>query len=178
LCAADRAHAEDPLAEDPPAGRAADSILTRYRLGEQPADEPLLHLDLTPLAADAEGGKMDGRVAVLDLGPRARLTAEGRWWQTGLAPSHFGEDLPYGGWRAAAELSYDLGPFRIGVTASLTRDGETSHRAVGLFAYRTFRLSRWMQAWILLGVAYEQWNIGGQPRSGTTAGLSIGTTFR
>ncbi len=150
------------------------------RLGEEPPGEPLLHLDITPLAAEAEGGIMDGRAAVLELGPRARLVAEGRWWQTGLAPSMFAENLPYNGWRAALELSYDLGPFRVGVNASLTREGESSHRAVGLFAFRTFRLSRWMHAWIMVGVAYEQWHepgLGG-PRQGLTAGLSIGTTFR
>ena len=37
--------------------------------------------------------------------------------------------------------------FRVGVNASLTREGDGTHRAVGLFAYRTFRLSRWMHRW-------------------------------
>ncbi len=173
LLLADRADAQ-------PGDEEGDSIITLHRLGEDRVDEPLLHLDMTPLAAEAEGGIVDGRAAALDLGPRAHLAAEGRWWQTGLAPSMFATDLREHGWRAAAELSYDLGPFRVGVNASLTRDGESTHRAVGLFAFRTFRLSRWMHAWIMLGVALEQWDVGdGAPRrQGVTAGLSIGTTFR
>jgi hypothetical protein len=117
---------------------------------------------------------------LLDLGPRARLVAEGKWWQTGLAPSMFAEDLRLHGWRASAELSYDLGPFRVGVNASMERVGDSSHRMVGLFAFRTFRLSRWMHAWIVFGVSFEQWagtgpNAGKQ---GLNVGLSLGTTFR
>ncbi|HEU0031378.1 MAG TPA: hypothetical protein VFQ53_12145 [Kofleriaceae bacterium] len=162
------------------AAHADDALTIRVRQLAEHTDEPLLHLDVTPLAAEAEGGIMDGRTTALDLGPRARLAVEGRWWQTGLAPSMFAEDLPYGGWRAAAELSYDLGPFKVGVNASMTRDGDTSHRMVGLFAFRTFRLSRWMRAWIMLGVAYEQWDLAepGPPRHGLTTGLNLGTTFR
>jgi hypothetical protein len=149
------------------------------RLGEAQA-EPWLHLDATVLdRAGAEGGLMDGRAAMLDLGPRARIAAEATWWQTGLAPSMFAEDLGVNGWRASAELSYDLGPFRVGMNASMSQHGDSSHRMVGLFAYRTFRLSRWMHAWIMLGVAYEQWDRGGQaPSRGTHVGLSLGTTFR
>lgn len=69
----------------------------------------------------------------------------------------------------------------VGVNASLARTGDRSHRMVGLFAYRTLRLSRWMHAWIALGVAYEQWDLA-DPRAarqqGMTAGVSVGTTFR
>ena len=150
-----------------------------HRHGEAQT-EPLLHLDgVTFDRAEAEGGLVDGRTAILDLAPRARLGAEASWWQTGLSPSMFAEDLQISGWRASAELSYDLGPFRVGVNASLERDGDSSHRMVGLFAYRTFRLSRWMHAWIVLGVALEQWDGPGLPRrQGTYAGLTLGTTFR
>jgi hypothetical protein len=97
-----------------------------------------------------------------------------------LAPSMFTADLHDHGWRAAAELSYDLGPFSVGINASLEQDSSLSHRAIGLFAFRKFKLSRWMHAWILLGVALEQVQGGayGAPRSGVHAGLSIGTTFR
>lgn len=123
---------------------------------------------------------MDGRAALLDLGARARISAEGTWWQTGLAPSMFSDDLRNHGWRASAELSYDLGPFRVGMNASLTRDAESTHRMVGLFAYRTFRLSRWMNAWIVFGVALEQWQVANQPDTarGVNMGVTIGTTFR
>jgi hypothetical protein len=159
---------------------ADDTTTIRVHHRGEAETEPLLHLDVTPLSANAEGGMMDSDAASIDLGPRARLAAEGRWWQSGLAPSMFAEDLQVHGWRAAAELSYDLGPFRVGVNASLDRVGSSSHRAVGLFAFRTFRLSRWMHAWIMLGVSYEQWLGTGTlpPRNGVTTGLSLGTTFR
>ncbi len=92
----------------------------------------------------------------------------------------FADDLRIHGWRAGAELSYDLGPFRIGVNASMERNGDSTHRMVGLFAYRTFRITHWMRAWIVLGVALEQWAVAGQPgtRQGTNVGLALGTTFR
>jgi hypothetical protein len=158
----------------------ADEPSLHMRARDDGSSEPLLHLDVTPLSAEAEGGLIDGRAAVFELGPRARFVAQGRWWQSGLAPSMFATDLPVHGWRAAGELSYDLGPFRVGVNASLDRVGTSTHRAVGLFAYRTFRLSRWMRAWIVLGISYEQWAGVGTlgPRQGVTTGLSVGTTFR
>ena len=161
------------------AAHADDTTSIRWRrVDELPRGEPLLHLDITPLAADAEGGSSEGHASMLDIGPRARLAVEGRWWKSGLAPSMFEADLENHGWRAAAELSYDLGPFSVGVNASMMRNGDSSHRAVGLFAFRRFRLSRWMHAWILLGFAYEQYDDPNGRRSGTTAGFSIGTTFR
>ena len=151
------------------------------RLDAPPTDEPLLHLDPNLFdTASAEGGVVAGQSAVIDLGPRARFAAQGTWWQTGLSPSMFAEDLTLHGWQAAGELSYDLGWFRIGINASLGRYGDLSHRMVGLFAYKTFRLSRWMNAWIALGLGWEQWSTPAlaAPRQGTTVGLSIGTTFR
>jgi hypothetical protein len=149
-----------------------------HRRGEAHA-EPLLHLDAAlPNPADAEGGINDGRSVLIDLGPRIRLGAEGKWWQSGLAPSMFAEDLPIKGWQAGAELSYDLGPFSVGINASMGRVGDTSHRMAGLVAFRTFKLSRWMTAWIVLGFAFEQFDTPGQRRQGTTAGITLGTTFR
>jgi len=158
---------------------AADPTIRVRRHGEaQP--EPWLHLDATIVdSGAAEGGLVDGRAVLVEVGPRARLSAEGKWWQTGLAPSMFAEDLEHHAWRASAELSYDLGPFRVGLNASIGREGDSTHRMVGLFAYRTFRLSRWMHAWIVFGVAYEQWDgVGPGPRRGLNTGLSLGTTFR
>lgn len=151
------------------------------RLAEAPA-EPWLHLDAAmPDLVDAAGGLQDGRAALLELGPRVRLAAEGTWWQTGLSPSLFAEDLDAHGWRASAELSYDLGWFRGGVNASVGHLGEGGHRMAGLFAYRSFRLSRWMRAWIMVGAALEQWDRAG-PRTpkkqGTSVGFTLGTTFR
>jgi hypothetical protein len=159
---------------------ADDTAIRMQRHREAPA-EPLLQLDATILDPTiATGGIVDGRSALLGVGPRARLAVESRWWQAGLAPSMFAADLRDHGWRAAAELSYDLGPFRVGVHAALTHTRESSHQVVGLFAFRTFRLSRWMHAWIVLGISYEQWRDADvpMPRQGLNVGLSLGTTFR
>jgi len=159
---------------------ADDGPSIRLRHLSETEAEPYLHLDtLTPEAVTAEGGIVDRQTAVLDIGPRAHLAVEGMWWQVGLSPSMFADDLKLSGWRVGGELSYDLGPFRVGVNASMTREGDSAHRMVGLFAYRTFRLSRWMHAWIMLGVAYEQWSFANAgSRQGVNVGLSIGTTFR
>jgi hypothetical protein len=167
------------------AARADDGMSLRMRQIEEAQPEPLLQLDaMRPDRVDAEGGIIDRRAALFDLGSRARLAAEGKWWETGLAPSIFGDDLALRGWRASAELSHELGPFRVGVNASMARErnhfGDATHRMVGLFAYRTFRLSRWMHAWIVLGVAYEQWTgaTPQRPAQDFSTGLALGTTFR
>lgn len=162
---------------------AADNTSVRVnvrRLVDAPA-EPWLHLDAAmPDLVDAAGGLQDGRAVLLELGPRVRLAAEGTWWQTGLSPSLFAEDLDVHGWRASAELSYDLGWARVGANASIGHLGDGGHRMAGLFAYRTFRLSRWMRAWIMLGASFEQWNVAGSPspKRGTSVGFTLGTTFR
>jgi hypothetical protein len=78
------------------------------------------------------------------------------------------------------ELSYQLGPFRVGVSASIDHFGDSTHRSIGLFAYRTFHLSRWMHAWIGLGIGVDRWDGANQTSStqGVTVGLTLGTTFR
>jgi hypothetical protein len=147
-------------------------------LREEPA-EPLLHLDgLTLDPTIGEGGSSERHAVVVELGPRARRAAEGLSWQAGLTPSDT-DDLRIHGWRTAAELTYDLGPFSVGMNVALTRDGDESRRMVGLFAFRTFHLSRWMHAWISFGVALEQVDADhAPPLRGMTIGLSLGTTFR
>jgi len=150
--------------------------------------QPLLHLDVI-LPVNAEGvGATTGREAhVLELGPRARMVAEGEWWKSTLTPHRFGpddfDDVAHG-WRAAYELSYDLGPFRLGASVGLghvdSRFERGTYRIIEVSAYRTFRLSRWMLAWVSLGVGHQQWSGVPPPgeSSGTKVGLRIGTTFR
>ena len=160
------------------------------RRWEQPSG-PLLHLDDLPrLGAEGVGADVAREGDVLALGPRARLALEGEWWESQLTPRALGLlgadplDDRARGWRGAAELSYDLGPFRVGASVAMghvdDRYGSGTYQMVGLFAYKTFRLSRWMRAWIALGITHQQWN--GTPPPGesnaTTIGLSLGTTFR
>src|SRR6185312_11046712 len=88
----------------------------------------------------------------LAIGPRARFAAEGTTWQAGLSPDD-AIDVHDRGFRGAAELTYDLGWFSLGANVSLTNDLTGSHRTAGLFAYKKFKLSRWMHAWIALGLS-------------------------
>ena len=54
------------------------------------------------------------------------------------------------------------------------------YRTIGVRLIKRFRLSRWMLAWISLGVSRRDWY--GAPPAGeansTTVSLTIGTTFR
>jgi hypothetical protein len=158
--------------------RADDTLSLRMRdRSDVDADEPPVH-HVVPLSAEAEGGLIDGKAATLDLW-RFRVSGEGTWWKSGLAPSAFAEDLPVHGWRAAGELSLDLGFARVGVNASEEHVERQRHRTRGVFARKTFSLSRWMKAWIQVGISNEQWDYPGQPTERSTFyGLSLGTTFR
>jgi hypothetical protein len=158
---------------------ADDALTVRMRrAAEQEPGEPMLHLDTTPLSADAEGGIVDREGTAIDLGP-VRIAAEGTWWQSGHAPSAFAEDLSANGWRAAGELSLDLGWFRVGANASYSRTSyEGVHKTRGLFVAKTFDVSRWMRAWIMLGLSDEEWQLGPRVERGRSIGISLGTTFR
>ncbi len=83
-------------------------------------------------------------------------------------------------WHAGGERSYQLGPFRLAAVSSIDQLGDSSRRSIGLFAYKTFRLSRWMHAWIGLGIVYEQLHDPAvfHDEQGVTIGLTLGTTFR
>ncbi|MBX3157514.1 MAG: hypothetical protein KF773_16185 [Deltaproteobacteria bacterium] len=159
---------------------SADEGSIRVRQLTEPSTEPLLHLDATLLdPANAEGGISDGRALAVDLGS-LRFATAGSWWRTGQAPSPFVIDLRDRGWRAAAELSYELGPFRVGANASSIRTVDSSRQTVGLFVHRTFHVSRWVRPWITLGLGWERGQLDGEPRprQGPTIGISVGTTFR
>ena len=147
--------------------------------------EPILHVELIPaLATEGLGGTTERATHVIDLGANVRLVGESEWWKASLTPGQE-NDAVSRGWRASYELSYDLGLFRIGASVGMghvdSRFERGTYRVVGISASRTFRLSRWMLAWISLGVGQQKW-FGGTPppaeADATTATLSIGTTFR
>lgn len=150
---------------------------------------PLLHLEPDmPTAAEGIAAEAHSEGRVVELG-RLRLATGGRWWQSGPAIDPGGlrgsrDPATARGWRAAAELSYDLGPVRIGVTGAIGEvDGRLErgrYRDVAVSLSRTFRLSRWMHGWISLSLGRRSWY--GRPLYGepdhTTLLLSVGTTFR
>lgn len=150
-------------------------------------DEPILHLDpIPPLATEGIGGKSDHETAVLELGAHARLVGEGEWWKASLSPMPSGPDIDdiARGWRAGGTLSYDLGPFSVGATVQYghvdSRFERGTYRYVGVSIYRTFRLSRWMLAWIALSAGRQSWlgTASTGEQNADTLMLSIGTTFR
>ncbi len=169
------------------AEEAAPGVTVRApRRWQEPG--PLLHLDfILPANTEGLGATTEREAYVLELGSSARLAVQGEWWKSTLSPQALQpDDLDdvSRGWRASYELSYDLGPFRLGGSMTLGHvDGRFergTYRAVGVSASRTLRLSRWMLAWISLGVGRQQW-LGAPPpgeANRTTVMLRIGTTFR
>lgn len=138
--------------------------------------EPVLRPSLDGLSLAA---RTDTKRDVLRLGPRAIAEIEGTAWTTDL-------DVPARGWDAAVRLSYDLGPVRITAHASVhgvdARFGGGAYREIGVSIGRTFRLSRWMTAWVSLDIGQRHWLGEGPPPAGeadsTQIMLNLGTTFR
>lgn len=150
-------------------------------------DEPVLHLDpIPPLATEGLGAKTARTTQVLQLGPHARLVGEGESWTASLSPMPPGPEIDdvSRGWRAGYSLSYDLGPFSVGAAVDYGHVDSGyergTYRYVGLSIYRTFRLSRWMLAWIALSAGRQTWLGVPPPGEHDTSSLSltIGTTFR
>jgi hypothetical protein len=169
----------------------ADDVTTGIRLREprtwEQQQESLLHLDYVPPArSEGPGTITDRDTLILDLGSRVRIAAQGEWWKSSDTPQLLGPEIEdtARGWRAVYELSFDLGPFRVGGHLGRGRvDGRFQHGSYnteGVSVSRAFRLSRWMNAWVSLGVERQTWM--GKPPPGeansTTIGLTIGTTFR
>ncbi|HEY5947901.1 MAG TPA: hypothetical protein VIV40_20515 [Kofleriaceae bacterium] len=169
---------------------ADDAITVHARVRSEEQTEPLLHLDYSlPVVSEGLGGAKDGEQTVIDIGPRARIAMGSEWWKSSLAPiplgaADLGADDMSRGWLAAYELSYNLGPFRLGANMGMgrvdSRYERGSYRVMGVSVSRQFRLSRWVLAWISLGIGQQTWQ--GQPPPGeannTTAMLRFGFTFR
>ena len=156
---------------------SADDGSLHLRMHAEQDTGPLLHVDPT-LIDPSMGSPSESHGVALTLGPHARFAAEGTSWVSGLSPDD-AIDAHDHGWRGAAELTYDLGWFSLGANVSMTQDITGTHRTAGLFAYKRFNLSRWMHAWIALGLSFDRYDdTRGVVRSGSTLGLSLGTTFR
>jgi hypothetical protein len=161
------------------AARATSLHMRGEALREQ--DGPLLHLD-TALGVNAEGIGADEQqqTYAIELG-RLRVVAGGRWWQAGMSPALPGPagshdlDVVARGWRLAGELSYDLGPVRLGATYATSRvDSRSesgSYTDVAVSVSRAFRLSRGILGWISLGAGLRRW--AGRPPPGEANGANV-----
>ncbi len=114
------------------------------------------------------------------------LELEGRSWSNRDDPDPLRPtiDVLGRGSSATARLSVDLGPVELEVTGSVvdldTILGRGRYVDTGLAITKTRRLSRWMTAWISLGVGLRQW-VGTVPDGESNGGqvtLTVGTTFR
>ena len=147
---------------------------------------PPVHLDSTSAEAPAPTRGHDGRTVA--VGKHTTLTVDGDWFASMLGPDLIAphdRDVVERGWRGAATLAHDFGPFSVAATAGLGHvDGvlETgTYRTLALSISKTHRFSKWVTAWIALTVASQQW-IGSTPPAGdpsrTTFMLTIGGTFK
>lgn len=168
-----------------PAARADDALTTRARLDAE-AHAHVLELDpeLQPRLEGLGAVEQSTRTTLpLDVHTVAMLTlAE---WANEDTADHPLIDVPAAGWRAGFRLARDLGFATVELHGELdhveSRYGRGTYRDVGISIGRTFRLSRWMTAWISLGLAHRHWldqAPAGEPSDETTVMLTIGTTFR
>jgi hypothetical protein len=169
-----------------PGGAWADDALgVRAREAEATAGERWLSLDpVVPPMLRGLGAAEARERKVIRLGPSVTVAGEGSWWEQVDKPGRPMIDVEARGWRAAVRATYDAGPFQLEASGSIDhidqRDGSGTYREAGLTVSRTFKLSRWMTAWIALGVGRRWWQ-GTAPAGeadATQTMLTIGTTFR
>jgi len=195
LLAHGAAHADDHTGDRDPPPDVSGVAGNLLRAAREAPGKPWLHLDLGQGDVEALAGQhVDDlwltnaeplsssarETHVLELGHGARLSSDATSWTS----TQSGFEGVARGWRAKQELSYDIGALRIAVNAGAgqvdSRLAGGSYRFAGISATRTFRLSRWMLAWISLGAGFQQWT--GRPPPGESNGsslkLTIGTTFR
>jgi len=165
-----------------------DGITVRVPERWEQDSGPQLHLDyVTRDATEGPASTHERKTTIYELGPLARVVAQGDWWSSMSGPDLTGAhdlEVTARGWRAGLELSHDFGWFRLGVNVAMGHVDSPlergDYRMIGISLFRTFRLSRWMQAWISLTAGYQQW-LGTPPPGQQSAGtimLGFGTTFR
>lgn len=167
---------------------ADDAITVRKREWFRPEEEPLLHIDPTWRPHRALEGAEDITRATYSIGNTLVVLERSAWSDStgfvgeGKVPA---TGITGDGWGVTLRLSRNLGPLRVGGYASYqaldTRLLRSSYVDVGVSVGRTFKLSKWMTAWVALSVGRRRW-LGDIPllseKSDDTLMLSIGTTFR
>jgi hypothetical protein len=151
-----------------------------------PSTEPLLELDPTWRPNATLDAPETTTRATYTLGANTVATFESSQWSLAATDPSLGlpENTTGDGWGAAVRLVRKVGPLRVGGYAAYqaldTWYLRGTYVDLGLSVGHTFRLSRWMHAWIALGVGRRTWQ--GQPPPGeanaTNFMLTIGTTFR
>jgi hypothetical protein len=139
--------------------------------GPQLTLDPLLESRFETLHADE-----DTAAARIPLGHHLAVQLENTAWSN--------RDITEHGWRSVAGITADHGNWHLSALASWNGvdgwfgGGRYTDYSVSLA--HTFRLSRWMTAWIALSLASRQWSGTPPPgeRNGATVMLTIGTTFR
>jgi hypothetical protein len=157
-----------------PALAHADDGIELHARGEQP---PILVLDPT-LASRFESLHADEQRdhAVVPVGRGVDAILDNTSWVN--------DDVVERGWRAAAGLTRDFGVARLTATASWNGVdgwlGGGRYVDLTIALTRTFKLSRWMTAWISLSVGVRSWTGTPPPgeRNGAAVMLGVGTTFR
>ena len=153
--------------------------------GPQLELDPMFRPSLEGLGATSETER-----TVVPLGDKARAVFEGTWWANvdSDEPGRFSRvvDLENRGWRTGVRFERDLGFATLAIHGSYnhvdSRYGSGTYRDIGVSLFRKWRLTRWMTAWISLGVSRRTW-LGdaapaGEAKEETQATLGIGTTFR
>lgn len=165
LCVAASAHADDGLAlHAAPHDREPDTgpLLTL---------DPVLTSRFETLHADE-----DTTTARIPLGHHLTAVLANTDWSN--------TDIVEKGWRSSAELRFDRGNWHLSALGAWNgvdgRFGGGRYTDLGVSLARTFRLSRWMTAWIALSLVQRRWLDVPPPGegNGTTFMLSVGTTFR
>lgn len=157
-----------------PALAQADDGIELHARGEQP---PILVLDPT-LASRFETVHADeqSQHAIVPIGRGVDAILENTSWAN--------TDVVARGWRTAAGLTRDFGVARL--TAMASYNGVDGWLGGGRYVdltvalTHTFKLSRWMTAWISLSLSVRSWTGTPPPgeSNGAAAMLSVGTTFR
>lgn len=150
-----------------------DGIELRART-EQP---PILVLDPTLTSRfESIHADEDEVHAVLPVGRGVDVILDNTTWSN--------PEIVERGWRTAAGLTRDFGVARLTAMASYNRVdgwlGGGRYVDLSIALSRTFKLSRWMTAWISLSISVRNWTGTPPPgeRNGAAAMLSVGTTFR
>lgn len=153
---------------------------------------PLLSLD--PIVSSRLEGiaKTQQRDATTISYGNARVVLEGLTAENSDRVASPALDTPFRSWRAGARFTHSIGPLELEVSAGLgdMQSHYLDDKVFGVagryydvgvaLTYRR-RLSRWMTAWISLGIGRRTW-LGdpppGEVKEATSATLTIGTTFR